>query len=302
MLRKEAEKVEAEAARKKDSQKKEAKEKKKKKKEEDDSSSRSKKEKKLRIRAKKPVEELFKDTGLDPSPKVRKRFLKRAQKLTRKRKKKKRGSSGSSRSSSVSADSGHAADLAGGKQRLFMEDSVIEELAEEVPGVLTSGWITAARDHLLSHRGEDPEEESGRVPSLATKFIKLNVHGKMSPPMQREAGTLSKMIDQLLAGRVAEACDVGVQRLKSLEAVASGVHYSIANRMELLPQEKTLAASSAETLEAAKQVSQEEKLLQKTTKPPQRPWENREGPKGGGKNNKGKSDKGKAKEGKGTER
>lgn len=176
---------------------------------------------------------------------------------------------------------------------------MIEELAEEVPGVLTSGWMRAAQEHLLNQRGEDLDEEIGRVPSLATKFIKLNVHGRMSPPMQREAGTLSKMIDQLLAGRVAEACDVGVQRLKSLEAIASGVHYTIANRMELLPQEKTMAASSAETLEAAKRVSQEEKLIQKTSKPPPKPWENREQTKGGGKNSKGKFDKGKAKEGKG---
>lgn len=115
-----------------------------------------------------------------------------------------------------------------------MEDSVVEELAEEYPGVLAAGWVTAAKDHLLHVRGEDAEEEEGRVPSLAVKFVKLQLHHRMSPPMQREAATLAEILDQVLAGRPAEACDVAVQRLQSLEAVANGVHYSVANRMELL--------------------------------------------------------------------
>lgn len=140
------------------------------------------------------------------------------------------------------------------------------------------------------------EEDDNKVPPVGVKYVRLQLHHRMSPPMQREAATLGRILDCLLCGRAAEACDITVQRLKSLEAVAGGIHYSVANRMELLAPEKSMATSSAETLEAARRVSQEEKLLHKASKPGGKPWESSYPSKGGGKQGKGKGEKGKAKD------
>lgn len=293
LLREEAERVEKEAAEKKEVIKEKEKDKKKKRKKSQSSSS-GRKEKKLRIRAKKPVDELFKDTGLDPQPKVRRKILRMAKRKTKKRKKQRKGSSQSSDSSSSSGDQPGGA--LGGvlKKKLFTEDTMVEELAESFPGVLTAGWISAAREHLLQLRGEDMEEDEGKVPPVGMRRVRMQLHGRMSPPMQREAATLAKVVDHLLGGRPSETCDVAVQRLKSLEAVANGVHYSIANRMQ---SEKSMATSTAETWEAAKRVAQEEKILQKAAKPGGKGWESQQG-KGSGKQGKGKNEKGKGKDGK----
>lgn len=119
--------------------------------------------------------------------------------------------------------------------------------------------------------------------------------------MQREAATLGKIVDLLVSARPAEASDFAVQRLKALEAVSNGVHWSVANRLELLTSDKTMMASGAETLEAARRASAEEKLLQRASKPSGKGGEREQqaGGKSSGKGSKGKQEKGKFKEAKG---
>lgn len=105
VIRKEAEKAEKEAAeRREEIAKKEKKTEKKKKREASSSSGR--KTKRLRVKAKKPVEALFEDTGLDPAPKTRRRFWRHAKRRTKKKKKSKKGSSKSSLASSSSEGKG----------------------------------------------------------------------------------------------------------------------------------------------------------------------------------------------------
>lgn len=232
---------------------------------------------KLRTKAKKKLDDLFADTGLDPEARNRKRFLRKAQKKVKKRK---RGRASRASKSSSSSGSSHGSvdqSVVGlGKTRLFSEDSVPQELAEDLPGTLAAQWLLSAKDHLLLSRGDQDEEEPGKLPLVATRYVRQALHDRMAPPMRRELLNISRALDRLLAGRPAECADVLVQRLKSLEMVSQGVHYSIANKVDLIEDEKVLAASATETLDAAKRASAEEKLLQKTQwKGGQRPGKER---------------------------
>lgn len=303
VLRREAEAVEkekAEGAKKSDKEKKKERKKKRKDKDRGDSSSTRSRKPKLKVKPKKGLDQLFSHTGLDPQMSVRKRFLRKAQKKSRNRKRRRGGkSSHSSSSSSSSKGSGAQGSGAMDRQRLFNENTVVKEIAEELPGTLTASWVHAAQDHPLDVRGEVVEGDSEMLPVLAVKYVRMQLFSKMAPPMQREAGNLSRALDLPMLGRVAEAADTIVQRLKSLESVCSGVQLSVANQMELIPTSRTAAATSVETLEAAKRVNEEEKLLQKASKSQQRTWDPQHTGKGGSKGSKGEGKKGKHKDSKG---
>ena len=96
-------------------EKSESKEEKKKKKKKKD---KEKKKKKFKVAGTKPLKSLFGHTGLDPSPKVRRRFKKRASKVARKKKEDEEG--GSSGGSGTSSSTGSLGDHAmfGGSSRV----------------------------------------------------------------------------------------------------------------------------------------------------------------------------------------
>lgn len=124
----------------------------------------------------------------------------------------------------------------------------------------------------------------------------------MTGPMNREYHSWAYCLDLILQGRIAEGADLITQRLKSLSSTQSGIHYSISQKMELLPQERSNPASLEETQEAAKSARQEELVYSKASRAP-RLWgtpSSGEAAKGGkGKDGKGK--KGKHREGKGKD-
>lgn len=298
-LREDQERLERlkEEAKKREEEKESKKEKKKRKKRSSSSSSRKKK---VRVRAKKELSVVFGQTGLDPDQRVRRRFRRKAQKLMRRAKRSRISrTSRSSGSSSSSGGSKDARDAPLSKEKLFSEESVVTEVSEVAPGTLTASWVETAREHLVQSRGEREEGENGPIPPLATKYMKQVLMDRMAPAMRREAGNISKALDLiLLQGRICESADVLTQRLKSLEMLTAGMHYTIANRVELLPADRSLTTSSMEALEAAKRVNAEEKLVHKTTKPV-KPWDGGGQTKGGGKSSKGDGKKGKGRDSKG---
>ena len=260
------------------------------------SSSSSRKDR-LKVKSRKGLGELFSHTGLDPDVRTRKRFLRKARK---KMKKRKRGARRKVKQILFKQQwikrrrrRGHGGF---GEEQAFHRRQWSQELAEELPGTLSAGWLLAVQDHLLLHRGEVEEEEEGRLPTVATRYVRQVLLEKMSPPMRRESLNLGRALDLLLAGRPSECADVLVQRLKALELVATGVHFSIANKVELIGSDRSYAAAPSETLDAARRAAAEEKLVQKTSKGATR-WDNPP-PKGDGKGKKGDGKKGKQKDGK----
>ena len=63
-------------------------------------------------------------------------------------------------------------------------------------------------------------------------------------PTQRELVTPSAALDWLLKGHPARAADLLSQRLKSIESVLGGAHWSVAQRMEIAPAGGPLSCSS----------------------------------------------------------
>ena len=85
------------------------------------------------------------------------------------------------------------------------------------------------------------QDVSGVIPPLVLHYYRTVLRGKMSGGISREAMTIAYLCDLTLQGRVAEAMDVGLQRLKSLELTSNGADYRVKpTHKELLPQEMRL--------------------------------------------------------------
>ena len=258
-----------------------------------------------KIKAKKKLEDVLGMTGLDPEPATRRVFLRRAKRLVdgkkkKKKKRKKKGGEGmSSDSESGSQGSSLSSSFSVGAKGLEMEElfgssSTAKKVAQEFPGVLTASWIRECQDYLMNAQGQLWSQQETVVQPLAVQFFRQQAQLKLTGAMAREYLSIAVMIDLGLQGRIAELTDVGTQRLKSLLATASGVHFSIAQKMEVVPQDRTAPASLLETREATKAHQDEERALQRASKRPQWQGSPSEAPKGGkGKDGKGKKGKGK---------
>ena len=77
--------------------------------------------------------------------------------------------------------------------------------------------------------------------------------------MLQEALTVSTCLDGLLRGRVASVCDVLSQRLKSLESLCKGAHWSVGRQLELVRADAGITGET-EGLEAARRAREEDKL------------------------------------------
>lgn len=260
--------------------------------------------KKVKVKGKKELTAVFGATGMDPNPSVRRRFRNKARRLNKKKKKKKqkkdRSSSGSStggtRDSSTTEGS-----LEEGAQpaELFGETSLARKIANKYPGVLCASWVREIQDHLMTAQGQLWSHIDGALPPLAMQNYRQVVSQRMSGAMGREYQTLSFLLDLAVQGRMAELCDVVVQRLKSLSSTQSGVHFTISQRMELLPVDRAIPASLQETQAAARAAEQEDRVLHRASKQ-YKPWgtPNMTEAGRGGKGKDGKGKKGKFKEGK----
>eukprot|EP00438_Fugacium_kawagutii_P001216 Skav223412 [mRNA] locus=scaffold350:144601:146855:- [translate_table: standard] len=243
-------------------EKKEKKDKSSKKKKSSDSSSGSKKKKKKkkrkqgdRVEGQKSLEAVYKNTGLGPSPKVRKRIRRRV----RRRLKKKKDSSSSSSSSSrdnkgeVASPSWDSQDSDG----VFEESHKIRLIASRAPGVLTATTIKEMQKQLLTAQGTISDLDSSSIPSIALQYHRQKMEAKLSGGAARECLTLSWGLDLLLAGKVASCADALSQRIKSLELAANGSSWQVAQRIEVVPPERGQLSSRTEANVAAKENQEE---------------------------------------------
>ena len=130
------------------------------------------------------------------------------------------------------------------------------------------------------------ERDVSKLPPLLTAHFRQHLQGKMTAAMAREVRTLCYACDLLLLGRrPASALDTLVQRVKALELQATGSHFSIAQRLELLPREEEVLAGRLEAKEAAREARED--YTQRIPFDPKVKGD----PKGGkGKDTKGKGD------------
>ena len=107
----------------------------------------------------------------------------------------------------------------------------------------------------------------GGTPPLFVRYFRQQLSSKMSPAMSREAQTISHLLDHLLRGKVADALDLGAQRLKALEAQASGVHFTVAQQQELIPKEGASMSTVVEMQDAARRAREEGKMRLESSRP-----------------------------------
>ena len=187
---------------------------------------------------------LFAGTGLDFKDKVRRRVARRAKRLVRRKKTEGSGSTGS-RSSSASKDEDFDQE-----EGFFDSETKVQRVAENCPGALGARSLTSMRRALLESSGLD--ENANLLTPTAMKYFKQELQRKTSGPVGRELITLSSSVDLLLRGRVAQAVDVMLQRIKSVEATVAGSHWSVSQRLEIPPLDAQLIAPREEIMTAQK--------------------------------------------------
>ena len=199
----------------------------------------------------KRVKALFSGTGLDPKEKIRNKVTKKARRYVKKKAAhSSSSSSGKSGSKSEASETGEAATL-------FGESSSVKDTAKNYPGVLTSQTLEQMRQGLIQEIGM--EDTSGKVAPVCIAYFRQSLMRKATGPSSRELLTLCTALDHLIRGRAAAACDVMVQRIKSIEQSLTGTHWSVATRQELLPQENMTLSTEAEVKAARKESYQDSK-------------------------------------------
>lgn len=218
------------------------------------------------IAGKKDLGTLYGGTALDPDPKSRKRILKKARKLGRgNKKKKKKSSSGTSRSSTSSSGASSLALSSGG---LFNSERKMKSIWKRYPGALAASAVMDARELLMTTSGTLHDVDHRHLPPITTQFVRQHLGSSMSPPMLQEALTLSTCLDTLLMGKPASTCDIIAQRLKSLENVALGHHWSVGRQLELVRSDPAGLTNESEGLDAARRAREEVKLKAALAKNP----------------------------------
>ena len=248
---------------------------------------------------------LYSETGMDPSTKRRNKVLHKARKVgkpKKKKDKKKKASEGSSSGGTSSSSSSSAEEVVGG---LFETEHKIKSIARRYPGALTSSALMEAKESLLTTSGMAWSLDRKSLPPLFTHFVRQQLASHMSPPVLQEALTLSTSLDAMLQGKPAYACDVMAQRLKSLESLSQGAHWSVGRQMELVNSTGQGIAEEQESLDAARRARDVNKLRALVAQPSgsrggdadRGSGKKDKGWKGGGKNKTGGDGKGKAPDG-----
>eukprot|EP00438_Fugacium_kawagutii_P025254 Skav212856 [mRNA] locus=scaffold786:242245:244658:+ [translate_table: standard] len=226
-------------------------------------SKKGKKGKKSRVKpeGQKSLGSLFAKTGLDPTPKVRRRVKSY---VRRKLKKKKSSSSDSSSTKgSRKKDKGSSEEEDSQEsEELFEDPHRVRRLATHGAGVLAAETIKEMQRQLLTTTGQVWEQDAGAIPAVALQFYRQRLMPQLSGGPSREALTLSWCLDLLLQGRAASCADALGQRLKSIELVASGASWSVAQKVEVCPQERATLSSRSEKLSASKEDREEQRTKQ----------------------------------------
>lgn len=229
--------------------------------------------------AKKKLVDLYSGTGLDPDPKVRRKL----QRQMRKRLKRGQGSTSTSSSTSSGTSEGKEDD------ELLEDRSKIQKLADHGPGLLAAAVIRNMKPFVVQTTGGTWDLDMDSLPPIMSQYARCYLSPRSSGGLLREAYTLAHIGDLLLMARPAEALDALGQRLKSLELMIGGQHWSTAQRVEVVPPMEATMSSRAEL-----QLAQKEANLDSRIKGTGSQWE-----KGKGKTKTKEREKGKEK-GKGS--
>ena len=133
----------------------------------------------------------------------------------------------------------------------------MQVVADRCPGALANQALNSMRATLLQEVGF--EDRPNVLYPAAVAYFRQHLNRRVSGPTQRELLTLTHTIDQLVRGKVASAVDTLVQRVKSIEQTVTGSHWSVSQRLEVIPSDTTTLTAVPESSAAQKEVYQEAK-------------------------------------------
>lgn len=136
------------------------------------------------------------------------------------------------------------------------------------------------RSVLLTEIGQ--EDRPGVLRGVAVAYYRQALQHRANGAAQREMLTLATAIDGLMSGKVASTVDLLIQRLKSSESTLSGNHWTVSQRLEVLPTEGLLITPGAELQEARRDSYTEYKLKASAAQPDGRPGSGNKGPRSKG--------------------
>eukprot|EP00438_Fugacium_kawagutii_P007570 Skav230247 [mRNA] locus=scaffold1266:12488:17642:+ [translate_table: standard] len=207
--------------------------------------------KRFKMEPQKTLVACYQNTGMDPDPKVRRKARKKLRKYLKK--KKDTSTSSSSSQNSKSGSDGSSGEDSVRSEGVFQDSHRVRVMAQKAPGVLTTATIREIQTQLLTSTGNVWSVEKGELPAVCLQYFRQQLQGRMSGGAAREALTLSWCLDLLLQGRLPECADTLCQRLKALELISAGTAWSVAQRVEVVPQERGQLSSRAETQVALKE-------------------------------------------------
>eukprot|EP00435_Cladocopium_sp_Y103_P068171 s180_g31.t1 len=138
----------------------------------------------------------------------------------------------SSSSSGTSSDSRSEKSSEDG-QDLLQDSNKIRSFHRYGPGILAAMEIGQMKESIVELEGLWKEEDSS-LPPIAMRYVRSTLQAKLSGGALREALTLASMMDLMMMGRMSEAADLGMQRLKSIERVSQGSPWSSTEKLELI--------------------------------------------------------------------
>ena len=196
---------------------------------------------------------LFRGTGMDAKEKVRRKVAGRAR-----RQLKKKTSKSSSEDGSGSDEGSQESEILPEDESIFLRSSKVRKVANKCPGALSASTLASMRTSLLSEVGMT--DRVGAIKDVALPYFRQHLQRRAAGPASREMVTLAASIDHLVRGQAASALDVLTQRLKSCEATLSGSHWTVSQKLEIVPPESMSLTANQELGNAQKEAYQDAKL------------------------------------------
>eukprot|EP00971_Amphidinium_carterae_P338032 6475188-Amphidinium_carterae.1 len=121
-------------------------------------------------------------------------------------------------------------------------------MAEKYPGKLMQ--MTLNKMHSYLHlKGVGGNQEKGLIPVVTTYMtgvLQPACGSNLSMRNARELLTIAKAVDLIIVGKLSEACDVLLQRFKSVETAATEGSWGLSTHLELLPEMRVSSLGTGE--------------------------------------------------------
>jgi hypothetical protein len=139
---------------------------------------------------------------------------------------------------------------------LFGDELKIKGVSERYPGLLASEALRRIGKIVASDMG-DSSLGSKQWPPQLVRYYRQVLSRRISGAMARELLTHCSVIDALLEGKISQALDISLQRIKGLELQANGTNYQVSQRLEVIPSEVNILPTRQEMAIIQKERNQE---------------------------------------------